>query len=217
MKKNKKMIIILAVCFVAIAAIAAFIFVQIKDQTYFHSPPYAPVPDKESAALVVYYSRSGNTEAMAREVARKFNADIVKIEALKYSLDFQGWRNAGSDADDKVTTVQITPETIDMAKYRLVFMGSPIWWYRPAPPLWTFVAKNDFKEKKVVLFNTFNSKFKSEEIDLFRKEIEKKGGRLIDHIFVRRGRVYYQKSGEELIEESREIAEAKMKEWINAQ
>jgi len=100
-----------------------------------------------------------------------------------------------------------------MEKYQLVFIGSPIWWYRPAPPLWTFVAKNDFTEKKVVLFNTFNSKFKSEEIELFRKEIEKKGGRLIDHIFVRRGRIYYQKSGEQLIEESREIAEAKMKEW----
>ena len=152
MKKNKKMIIILAVCFAAVTAIAAFVIVQIKDQTYFHSPPYAPVPDKESAALVVYYSRSGNTEAMAREVARKFNADIVKIEAPKYSLDFQGWRNAGSDADDKVTTVQITPEAVDMAKYRLVFIGSPIWWYRPAPPLWTFVAKNDFKGKKVQHF-----------------------------------------------------------------
>jgi flavodoxin len=215
MKTHKRMIIIIAVCFVA--AIAAFIFVQIKDQTYFHSPPYAPEPDQDTAALVVYYSRSGNTEAMAREVARKFNADIVKIEAPRYSLDFQGWRNAGSDAGDQVTMVQITPETVDMRKYKLVFIGSPIWWYRPAPPLWTFVEKNDFKEKKVVLFNTFNSKFKSEEIELFRKEIEKKGGRLIDHIFVRRGRIYYQKSNEQILEESREIAEAKMKEWIDAQ
>ena len=79
------------------------------------------MPDKDSAALVVYYSRSGNTEAMAREVARKYNADIVKIEAPKYSLDFQGWRNAGSDADDQVTMVQITPEAVDMEKYQLIF------------------------------------------------------------------------------------------------
>ncbi len=33
------MIIILAACFVAVAALAAFVLVQIKDQTYFHSPP----------------------------------------------------------------------------------------------------------------------------------------------------------------------------------
>lgn len=210
------MTIILVAGIVAVVLIASFILIQIKDQTYFHSPPYSPNHDKDSSTLVVYYSRSGHTEAMAREVARKFNADIVKIEAERYSLDYQGWRNAASDADDKVTMVQITPEIVDMKKYRLVFLGSPIWWYRPAPPLWTFVEKNDFKEKNVILFNTFNSRFKSEEIELFQEEIEKKGGRLIDHIFIRRGRVYYQKSGEQLLEESREILNEKMKEWVTA-
>ena len=44
--------------------------------------------------------------------------------------------------------------------------------------------------------------------------MEEKGGRLIDHIFIRRGRVYYQKSGEQLLEESREIVEEKMKESL---
>ena len=210
------MTVILIAGIVAVVLIASFILIQIKDQTYFHSPLYSPNHDKDSSTLVVYYSRSGHTEAMAREVARKFNADIVKIEAERYSLDYQGWRNAASDADDKVTMVQITPEIVDMKKYRLVFLGSPIWWYRPAPPLWTFVEKNDFKEKNVILFNTFNSRFKSEEIELFQEEIEKKGGRLIDHIFIRRGRVYYQKSGEQLLEESREILNEKMKEWVTA-
>jgi len=217
MKAHRRMTIILVVCIVAVALIASFVLVQVKDRTYFNSPPYSPKLDKDSTVLVVYYSRSGNTEAMAREVARKFNADIVKIEAERYPLDYQGWRNAANDADDKVTMVQISPEIVDMRKYRLVFIGSPIWWYRPAPPLWTFVEKNDFKEKNVILFNTFNSRFKSEEIEKFQGEIEKKGGRLIDHIFIRRGRVYYQKSGEQLIGESQEIIKEKMKEWINAQ
>jgi len=217
MKTYKRKTIIFAVCIVAVAFIASFLLIQIKDRTYFHSPPYSQKQDKDSTVLVVYYSRSGNTEAMAREVARKFNADIVKIEAERYPLDYQGWRNAANDADDKVTMVQISPGIVDMSKYRLVFIGSPIWWYRPAPPLWTFVEKNDFKEKNVILFNTFNSRFKSEEIEKFRGKIENKGGRLIDHIFIRRGRVYYQKSGEQLIGESREIVEEKMKEWIIAQ
>jgi len=216
MKSHKRMIIIVTACFVAVAFIASFVLVQVKDQTYFNSLFYSPNQEKDSTALVVYYSRSGNTEAMAREVARKFNADIVKIKAERYSLDYQGWRNAGKDADDKVTMVQISPEIVDMRKYRFVFIGSPIWWYRPAPPLWTFVEKNNFKEKNVILFNTFNSRFKSEEIENFRREIEKTGGRLVDHIFIRRGRVYYQKSGEQLIKESREIVEEKMNGWINA-
>jgi hypothetical protein len=47
------------------------------------------------------------------------------------------------------------------------------------------------------------------EIELFQREIKKKRGKLIDHISIRRGRVYYQKSGEELVEESREIIKEK--------
>ena len=206
-----------AVLFIVIAAIGSFVLVQVKDRAYFHSPPYTPMGKGASDVLVVYYSRSGNTEAMAREIARKFDADIVRIEAERYPLDFHGWRNANNDADDKVTTVRIKPEIVDMDKYRLVFMGSPIWWFRPAPPLWTFVAKNDLKGKNVILFNTFNSRFKPEEIKLFQEVIEKKGGRLIDHIFIRRGRVYYQKSGEQLIGESQIILTNKVEEWINVQ
>jgi len=213
MKASKRKLIILAVSLIAVVAIAGFVLVQIKDRTYFNSAPYTPKQGKATNVLVIYYSRSGNTEAMAREIAKKFDADIVKIRADRYPLDYQGWRNANNDADDKVTTTEIKPDFVDMSKYRLVFLGSPIWWYRPAPPLWTFVEKNDFKDKNVILFNTFNSRFKSEEIEEFREEIEKKGGKLIDHIFIRRGRVYYQKSGERLIGESREILEEKMNEW----
>jgi len=40
---------------------------------------------------------------------------------------------------------------------------------------------------------------------------------LVQVIFIRRGRVYYQKSGEQLIGESREIVEGKMKVWKTTQ
>ncbi len=207
------MIIILIASLIVAAFAAFFALVLIKDRTYFHSPPYTQKRTGATDVLVVYYSRSGNTEAMAREIARKFEADIVRIESEKYTLDYEGWRHANRDADEKALA-KIEPETVDMDKYRLVFLGAPIWWFRPAPPLWTFMDKNDFSGKNVVLFNTFNSRFKSEEIDEFGQKIEEKGGRFIDHIYVRRGRVYYQMSGEHLIEESREIVDEKMQEWI---
>ncbi len=205
--------IIWIVTFIAIVIVAGLILVIVKDRTYFHSPPYTKKSSKPSKVLVVYYSRSGNTEAMAREIARKFDSDIIKIEAEKYSLDFQGWRNAGNDADQKVTEAFIQPETVDMEKYSLIFLGAPIWWYRPAPPLWAFVAKNDFKGKNVVLFSTFNSRFKAQEIAEFKELVTKRKGRFLDHVYVRRGRVYYQKSGEALMKESREIIEEKLSQW----
>jgi flavodoxin len=212
MKKKSRRIFLFIIIVAALAGIAAFVLVQIKDRTYFHSPPYAPNPEKPANVLVVYYSRSGNTEALAREIARKLEADIVRIESGTYSLDFKGWRKASKDARSE-TYAKIEPGVVDMSKYRLVFLGSPIWWFRPAPPLWTFVEKNDFSGKNVILFNTFNSRFKPEKIQEFRRKTEEKGGKLVDHIYIRRGRIYYQKNGVELIQEAQTLLDEKMSEW----
>ncbi len=216
MKITKGRIIKSTLLFVVVAVIAAFTFVQIKDRTYFHSPPYTSKQDKASDVLVVYYSRSGNTEAMAREIARRLHADILKIETEVYGPDFKGWLQANSDSRSR-KHVDISPAHVDLHRYRLIFLGSPIWWYRPSPPLWTFVKKNDFSGKDVVLFNTFNSTFKAEPIKEFQREVEKKGGRLIDHIFIRRGRIYYQMSGKELIQEAQDLLDKKVKEWQTIQ
>jgi flavodoxin len=211
-KLVRRRIIAAAIIAAVIVAVASFVLVHIKDVTYFHSPPYDQSISESSDVLVVYYSRSGNTEAMAREIARKYGADIIRIDAPDYSLDFNGWRNANRDAGDRVFA-NISPEVVDMSAYRLVFLGSPIWWFRPAPPLWTFVEKNDLSGKHVVLFNTFNSRFKAEEIGEFEQKVMEKGGLFIDHVYVRRGRVYNQKSGEKLIDEAQRLVDERMSGW----
>jgi flavodoxin len=216
MKLTRKRIITISVLVVAVVVLAGFTLLLIKDRTYFHTPPYTPSADIKSDILVVYYSRSGNTEAMAREIARTLNTHILKIEAKSYSLDFRGWRNASNDARAKNKT-EISPEVADLTPYRLIFMGSPIWWYRPAPPLWTFVDKNEFRDKSVILFSTFNSTFKDMEIEEFRRKIENKGGTFVDHVYLRRGRVFYQKSGRELILEAQTLLGAKRREWERIQ
>ena len=153
---------------------------------------------------MVVYSYSGNTRAVADEIIKRFKADLVILKAKKYD-GFAGSIKANNDAWNEVKTVEIEPETIDMSQYNLIFLGSPIWWYRPAVPLWAFVDMNQFTNKPVVLFNTFNSKFKSKYIEEFFNLVEKKGGQFLDHIYVRRGRWYAQLSREELLEKFNEI------------
>jgi len=160
MKIIKGRIIISAILLVVVAAIAAFIFVQIKDRTYFHSSPYTPKQDKASDVLLVYYSRSGNTEAMAKEIARRLHSDILRIETKSYGLDFKGWLQANGDSRAETKQVNISPAVVDLHKYRLIFLGSPIWWYRPAPPLWTFVNRTISAEKTLFysILSTVNSR-----------------------------------------------------------
>jgi flavodoxin len=200
--------------FIAIVLLAPFIFMLWMDRKYFYSKPYKRKVDLPTDVLVLYYSRSGNTEAMAREMARRFKADIIKLTAESYTLDFKGWINANLDAWNHNPAV-IKPETIDISNYNLIILGSPIWYFRPAPPLWTFVEKNDFQGKTVVLFNTFNSRFKSEQIHEFKQLINNRGGRFLDHVYVRRGRIFNQISGSELIKKTQELLNARNGNWQN--
>ena len=159
-------------------------------------------------ALVVIYSYTGNTKAVADEIIKRFKADIVIIKAKEYD-GLVGRMSALSEAWKEVIITDIKPETIDLSQYNLIFLGSPIWWYRPAVPLWTFVEKNNFKDKIVVLFNTFNSKFKSKYIEEFKKMVKKKGGKFHDHIYIKRGRWFFQLNREKLLEKFNKLLDIK--------
>jgi len=210
MSLNKWVFSLISLILVSVGT--SFAFMLWKDRTYYHSRPYAPDKDREAETLVVYYSRSGHTESAVREIARRFKADIVRLEAEIYSLDFKGWRNAARDADNH-NLCEIDPKWVDMSNYKLVVLASPIWLFRPAPPLWTFVENNDFQDNLVVLFNTFNSRFKQEYITEFENKLLDRGASDFDHIFVKRGRIIHQKSGERVVDEVWEKLNEKEQKW----
>ena len=187
---------------VLLLGVAAFVTMAVKDQSYAPSPTYAPSGDANEKVAVVYYSRSGHSEAVAREVARTFNAPIARITA-DYPLDFSGQGKAASEAGSK-TLPPISVEPINLAAARRVFLISPTWMFRPATPLWTYVERTDFAGQEVVLFTTGNSRFEQLEIDAFAKRIEAHGGQFVRHVFFRRGRIYWQMSREELLDAVRE-------------
>ncbi|MFZ5438747.1 MAG: hypothetical protein ACOZQL_02000 [Myxococcota bacterium] len=51
-----------------------------------------------------------------------------------------------------------------------------------------------FRVSPPALVMTGNSRFKQEQIDAFARRVEARGGRLTRHIFLRRGRIYWQLS-----------------------
>ncbi len=163
--------------------------------------------------LVLYYSLTRNTEIMAKAIASRYQADLVEIEAQEYSKDFLGSTRASVDAWTEERNSPIDPEIIDLSRYRFIFLGSPIWWYRPAVPLWTFVVKNNFQSQNIILFNTFNSRFKDKYIDEFSDLVKSKGGNPGDHIFIRRGRWYNQLDQNELVEQIKTLIKSKETRW----
>lgn len=45
----------------------------------------------------------------------------------------------------------IVPRILDLSPFDTVWLGSPVWLYSPAPPIWAFVEHNRFDGKDVVL------------------------------------------------------------------
>jgi hypothetical protein len=75
--------------------------------------------------------------------------------------------------------------------------------FRPATPLWAYVEQAQLSGKEVMLVTTGNSRFEQPQTDAFARRVESRGGRLIHHVFLRRGRIFWQKSREELMREVR--------------
>jgi hypothetical protein len=69
----KKYILLLPLAMVAVGT-GAFAVMAVKERTYVSSEAYAPVGQPNREVAVVYYSRCGHSEGVARDVARTFKA-----------------------------------------------------------------------------------------------------------------------------------------------
>lgn len=114
--------------------------------------------------LVVYYSASGNTERVAKDIAEAADADLFEIVPTEvYTSDDLDWTNPDSlvsreHDDESLRDVPLTTtEVPDWDSYDTVFIGYPIWWGIAAWPVDTFVKNNDFTGKTVIPFATSSS------------------------------------------------------------
>ena len=114
--------------------------------------------------LVVYYSASGNTERVAKDIAEAAGADLFEIVPTEvYTSEDLNWTNSDSRVsrehdDESLRDVPLTTtEVPDWDSYDTVFIGYPIWWGIAAWPVDTFVKNNDFTGKTVIPFATSTS------------------------------------------------------------
>ena len=114
--------------------------------------------------LVVYYSASGNTERVAKDIAEAAGADLIEVVPTEvYTSEDLNWTNPDSRVsrehdDESLRDVPLTTtEVPDWDSYDTVFIGYPIWWGIAAWPVDTFVKNNDFTGKTVIPFATSSS------------------------------------------------------------
>ncbi|MFO8050929.1 MAG: flavodoxin [Thermoplasmatota archaeon] len=129
--------------------------------------------------LVVYYSLDGNTEYIAKRVARTSGGDIQRLELQKEppsnKLGRFMWCGWHAMLGAKPSLKELTR---DPGEYDMVFVGSPVWAYTVAPPVASFLENTDLTDKKVALFATCNG---NEGSTFEKMRSANNGGQVLGH------------------------------------
>ena len=112
-----------------------------------------------SKKLVAYFSASGTTANVAKDLAKAAGADLYVIKAaVPYSRADLNWQDKQSRSSVEMRDASSRPALADtdanIADCDTIFIGFPIWWYIAPTIINSFLEAYDFSGKKIVLFAT---------------------------------------------------------------
>jgi flavodoxin len=107
----------------------------------------------EKNILVVYYSRSGHTETVAKELAALLNADLEPIREKEGREGLAGYVRSALEAllgmHPMIERSRHRPQDYD-----LVVLGTPIWFWNMSSPVRSFLRRHRTHCRQVALFST---------------------------------------------------------------
>lgn len=144
--------------------------------------------NQSEKVLVLYYSQTGTTKAVAEEISRLTGADIEAFDVEEpYSGTFDETVARCLQEQQSGYVPALTPVKADIKKYSTIFLGYPIWFGTYAPPVAALIEGIDFNGKKIVPFCTFGSGGLHESVSDLRKNI--KSAEILDGYGVRTARL----------------------------
>ena len=112
-----------------------------------------------SKTLVAYFSTTGVTEKIAKEISDIAEADLFEIKpAIPYTRADLDWMDKTSrstlEMQDPNGRPEIAKKVENMDDYETIFIGFPIWWYVAPTIINTFLESYDLSGKTIRPFFT---------------------------------------------------------------
>ena len=104
--------------------------------------------------LIVFYSRTGVTKKVAKDISVLLKADMEEIIDKKNRDGAMGYLFAGRDATFKKLT-EVNEQKYNPADYDVIVIGTPVWAFKMCPAIRTYITKNKDYFKNVALFCTY--------------------------------------------------------------
>ena len=113
----------------------------------------------EMKTLVAYFSATGTTEAVAKDLAEVTGATLYEIKPeVKYTAADLDWTvktsRSSMEMQDRNSRPAIVKDLKDADSYDVIYIGFPVWWYTAPTIINTFIDTYGFKGKTVIFFAT---------------------------------------------------------------
>lgn len=147
-----------------------FSMVSCSNGTSAEEIPTLDRPTTEAGkTLIVYFSWSGNTRAVANTIQELTGCDIVEIEVEEpYSSVYnEVTARARQELDNDIRPALVT-QVKNIYKYDTLIVGTPIWSSRLAPPVKSFLAMYDLTGKKIAPFCTHGGSGMAQSVNNIR-------------------------------------------------
>ncbi|MDR3113724.1 MAG: hypothetical protein LBU09_05045 [Endomicrobium sp.] len=138
--------------FLAVSAAALLVFAGVKTNAAAQGNASKTLVGKK--VLTVYYSRSGTTKEVAKQIQAYAGGGIFEIQTAKpYPENYDSLLKEAKKEIANGHKPELKTK-IDIKDYEIIFVGSPNWWGTIAPAVSSFLSSGDFSGKIVVPFNT---------------------------------------------------------------
>ena len=114
----------------------------------------------QGKTLVVYFSNTGHTKALAEKAAEILHADTYEIQPeIPYTaedLDYndESHRATNEQRDDTFRPAIKSPKIDNFAQYKNIVLAYPIWWEQAPRIVDAFVESYDWSDKTIIPMST---------------------------------------------------------------
>lgn len=124
---------------------------------------------KSEDIQIVYFSKTGNTEKIAKYIQEVTGGTLIKINTKKpYPEDYTKTTEVAKKEIENKETPEIVLDEGYSENAKIIFLGSPCWWGTIASPVRTFLATHNFEGKTIVPFITHGGSELGETVETIK-------------------------------------------------
>ncbi|WP_323735575.1 hypothetical protein PXD04_06660 [Methanosphaera sp. ISO3-F5] len=133
---------------------------------------------------IIIFSSNKSIKIITTTLKEKLESDIAEIKDLNKKQGFlKNIRNNINALRSQETSIE--PEIIDMTGYDLIILGCPSTLGGISPAIKTFISKNNFKDKNIIIFTTTNTGQGYDVLKQIKEKLEDKEAHIVNSFIMR--------------------------------